>query len=428
MLTIKKIAVRIFLIFGLVWLSGCESDNPVGDGNKITGTVYDEKGFPCGGSIVNLENHQPYYLTLSDGKFSLNVKSPPYNLKINNKVIYKGIILNNINLLSNRFAEMNRKTISVKIPKILKKNEIGFLKFLSNDISYSGYGFTFGGTVPLTIEYPITKTAIEGKIVLLSVIFNSNYFITSYEHFGVKNVRLDINSLNDTISFSESEINYNPPECEITFDVTNENSENSTTLFSLNFKEYKSISFIPLNNFLNKGSFNSFKFIEPALLSEPFDFRISFIQTLRDSNNKFSYFRNEKTLNLDPCTGGNIIIHNKIFSQHPENNQTDVNRHTNFIFENNGPNGIYEFNIEEYFGKGIQLVARVYTDKNWINFGELIDSGLELHSHSYFSWHVIKHLGYNSIDEFVETPFYEISNTKGTLSSAYRNFFTGSLK
>jgi len=423
MLTLKGIALRIFLIFALLWLSGCESDNPVGDRNKITGTVYDEGGFPISGLNVNIGNHQPFYLTQADGKFTFDNSEYPYDIIVGNLILYKNLNSKNLKLTANFHVNRNLKILHIDVPKIFKKNEVQLVKFLSNEINYN-----FISTDPffeksLFVYYPLFNSMINGKIVFLSYLTDTFGEVISYEHYGAKDITITDFSP-DTIKFSESELSFDPPECDVILNLEYPGTDYYYTSVYLNFKNYNYFPWFYLMGFADKNT--SKHLFKQPVLDESIDIRTTSYRRLSEAGSLPGEYTIQNYFDL--CEGNSIVIPEVSFLRYPENYQIDVGRNTDFIFEKDKQDCVYKLSISLDSSYNYRYPITVYTSENRVNFGELIDYGFFVPSLTLHFWNVTKYTGYNSIDEFTNNPPFENNLVAEIITSPRREFMTGSLK
>ncbi|MEO6695459.1 MAG: carboxypeptidase-like regulatory domain-containing protein [Ignavibacteria bacterium] len=418
MLSLRENTFKIFLIIALLWLSGCD-DNPINNENKITGIIYDFKDLPVPGVTVNVQNRQPYYLTQADGKFTFENISAPYDIKIEDIYLFKNLNAQNINLKTIFSSPIHYKLIYLKIPDILKSSQAGVFKFLSNDPNYSVYKRIYAPDTEsdIVIEYPLNAASIQGKIIFLSYTFDQNGLIKSYEHYGEKKLTLS-NNLIDTVTFIESELGFDPPECEISLNVENNAPGFSNSIFSIRFNDYHYEPIMSLMDVSTDKNNNVIKFIQPSILNYPFDIEI------QTSQNSGKGSGNQNLMHLNDCSNGSVIFSDPMTLEYPQNKQSGINRETNLIYDLGSSDGVYEITLQDLSN----FYIKIYTDEKSVNVGDLIDNGFGIYSYVQVLWRVVKFSGYNSINEFVDEPAGGKKIDMEIKHSEVRIFYTGDLK
>lgn len=419
MLTLKEKVLRIFLIMSFLWIIGCENDNPVNDESKITGTIYDFKDLPVPGVIVNAQNRQPFYLTQTNGKFTFENITSPYDINLDDIYLFKNLNAKNLNLRTIFSPPSNLKSLFLKIPDILNSSQGGVFKFISNDPNYSNYRKIFAPDTEsaIVIEYPLNASSIEGKIIFLSYTYDPNGLIKSYDHYGEKKLTLT-NNLTDTVVFSESELEFDPPECEVSINVENNESGYSNSIFSIRFNDYNYNSIISLVDINTDKNHNVIKFIQPSILNYPFDIEV---QTTQHIGKEYG---NQKLVHINNCSNGSVIFSDPITLDYPQNKQSGINRETNLIYDLGSPGGVYEITLQN----SSNLYLKIYTDEKSVNVGDLIDNGFRIFPYIEIFWSVNKFSGYSSIDQFVSQPAGGKKTDMEINHSEVRIFYTGDLK
>ena len=421
-----KFVFKMFLLLLVFYISGCVNENLTPVAGNVTVNLFDENLFPGSifGSTVSIGQNPIVFI---DGNGIANLKTPsfPYSLTLRlssqRTYIYDNISLNNIfcePLKGFYRFQSNSVNLKVQFP-IIPTGKEGIIKFISTDPFTDYFGGqiidSFNNSAYHTINFPINKNSISGKILFL-LVTAENYGSMSIEKYGEKNVTLEANT-NPLITFTDDDINFNPGRGIVEYDIKSEEYWSDITMLYLSFEGYNISSDIRLYESLHAhyGTLTV-----PLKLKSDFKLKLYNVYSLRpgygDANQeKWAFCYPGETIFLDNTTQPLLIS--------PESNEK-ISDSTTFAFNSQLTSGI-SF-VQFYYGNSENdwSIQIYFTSKNKFTFGELKNYGLIFKPNIEYLWWVKQPYGFSSVDEFVSAPYSSNPNYNGIICSDVGYFRT----
>lgn len=418
----------IFHLFIIINFYGCIDDLTAPD-NNVNGTIYTNDGFEYQMPsfyyyvIIKAGNYPILYLE-TPPYFNISVTTKPYDLNIlfpfdstyyGEPSVFKYIGLRSSSpkiVDANYFTEeesYNKINFHVYFPSVTEEKLIYF-KFLSKDFFIQWYYKTTVSSetsyIYSAINIPRSKYSISGKLLFMEASIDS-LGITSYDKFGIKDITLYYNHANE-IAFDNNDITYNPLDIKSASTVTfPQNCYPISISMMLEFSGYNSSSEF---NLYNTGNFSDI-LIYPELPIKGVKYKLhSTYKTLT-----YVHFNKpaENWKYFEPGTNVEIQHYNLIQLYSPPDNST-VDSSSVFEISDNLPPGVYTYDIcrlDNHY-----KCIRIITTKKKFLFSDFLTEGFEYIPGQRYAWNVKKHIGYNSVDEFV-SKIYTVDKTPSALSA-----------
>lgn len=415
---IAKITILLILT-----INGCDYENPLDNKGNIQGKLLNiNSGFPLYNYCV-ASNSAPIAIPNVFGEFYFENVSTPFDLNafyrfsLNDITIFKN--------LRNRYpiilcdGHKNGRLFKV-IVKIKDHNwsKIILPKFISETMFNDGFVTQDKLGSDLLISYeiitPFKETTINGKFIILEC---DNYYwnqtITSIDNYAEKSCTLRWNS-KDTLVFESEDFNFNPVESNVVVKIDNyPNIYDSYTDIYIDFIDYYYESKLKLNTF-NTWQNSTYDFMVPESLPINFKIRAENRSSIQDS----MYISLSKWIYLNPSEYCEIVYNSSFGLSYPANNQTNIDRNKKLIIHDEESNGIYKFIIlrDQEF--------KIFTDSKEITLPHLNDLGFTLLPNTEYEWYVEKYTNFQSIDDFVSSPYNERRENGSIIQSERRKFKT----
>ncbi len=351
----------------------------------------------------------------------------PYNIGVtqgHTLFYYKEINIRSpkIVIIGSDGPNMNRCSLHVKFPGI-EHGKNGYIRFISKDMfeqNYTPLVEENHDTTSIIVSIPVDKESISGKLIFMQcyAIEASFFDVWEYFNFGMKDVTL-YTGTNDTVEFSQHDIEFNPEESAVNVNVTfPEPYARSYLFFYLSFKGYSKNSDITVGYYSNQN--RSHSQTVPSILNIPFNIKVE--SDCWNFEHYWSYdFRNREFINLQPGQNGSIR-HEKLNLLSPQNNEEGINSNSKLKAEDTGDKGIYLFSIglkSDTLEPGIYI----FTDKNEIELSDKLNY-FSLIPNTWYTWSAGKYSTFNSLDEFLSEPFVLRENFNSFQLSNKRHFKT----
>lgn len=403
-----KLLFSILVITTLNIFNSCSDYAVAPSAGKINGRVYNIQAFPVYMANVSIGE---YPVTEPDafGNFHLDTKSIPYDLEVEdfstddvNYILFKSLTTTNpLIVLPFWRNRQNNNTLTVWVRTPSTQGHSVSLTFASKDDFLQHTEYFYGGDSLFWIDVtiPLSKTSIEGKVVFMLSSNNEEY---TYDNYGEKPITL-LTGTNDTIVFTRSDIQFDPPESAVRFDIILPDSLEYPYFYTrafIHFPGCSSSSDIEIYyDSYNKDDY----FIVPGSLVSNFNIKIyNDIRTNSWWRELWGFGDQVKFVYAQPGTSATIDNSEKISLISPEYNKLDVNENTLFSFtDNKSAPGVYIIEIN-----GMCIV----TDRTNFRFSELNSRQIKMYHNWGCGWSVIKLSNFNSIDEFVSKPFIDNEN------------------
>jgi hypothetical protein len=387
----------------IIWFycgfSGCIDDPVNPDTTKISGKIYE-------GILFNKYLISPgeYPIVSNDrnGMFHLEIPGKPYDLIISENLYYGENstvkytnITNSMNyfLIEPDFRYVNSDNLfpnkcsfQVEYPEPENSNTV-LIKFASED--YFSENQTNYGRV--TIALPEDKSSISGKLIYFEGFPDEQGGFYRCDKFGIKEITL-YEGDNSTIVFDPAEINYDPVEIFSYVNISLPlNFSFNSSYISLSIPGYSACSDLIINYLRFQNQYVSI----PILNHLGFKIKVHSIYTTTGGlGDIWQYFDAQSNINL---------MHQKTFDLlTPADEEINISDSTTFeISDNSTLPAICGFNLIYGWNK----TARVYTNKRSIKFSDFRSWNLSFLSGTSYLWSVRKFPNFNSVDEFLSTPY-----------------------
>lgn len=393
--------------------SGCIDDPVKPDTTTISGKIYD-------GSIFFISpGDYPIVSNDRNGMFHLEIPGIPYDLIISETFYYSGNSTVKYTNITNSMSHFllrpyyhniytNNCRFMVEYPQPGNSNTV-LIKFVSED--YFSEGHNNLGRV--TIALPEDKFSISGKLIYFEGLKDGEGGFIRCDKFGIKDITL-YEGDNSTIVFDPGEINYDPAEFFTDVNISLPQSFSCLSRVSLSIPGYSGSSDLIIN-YLGCGN----RFISIPLLDH-LGFKIKVHSWYSpyltfgeiSEGEVWKYFDAQNSINL---------VHNESFALlSPADDEINITDSTTFeISDNSALPAVYEFVL--FFG---HKTARVYTNKRSIKFSDFRSWNFSLLPGTSYLWNVRKFPNFNSVDEFLSTPYVINKNYSHVESVSGRIFKT----
>jgi hypothetical protein len=423
----KRIAVNIAgLLILASFFVGCIESPMQQESYVINGKIYDYS--LMGPYLVSVGDY-PIITANQDGIFKIQNSITLYNLIISHlwhfgyPIIWRfnNVSIDNLHIVTNEinfpyifFDYYQACETTVNFPPLESEKiiGIGFISGSKFESEFQVFGLPYGSnSLNYSIYVPSDVSSITGRIYYLEMTPNPfNGWIESYDKYGIKNVTL-LKNANNTVTFSEEEISYNPVEQVITVDIKYP-ADFYVDKFNLSLSvpsEYKA-SDLALYSRLN----NSNQYIVPKMPGNEFKIKTQVVY-----HNDFWSFNTGKQWKLTAPTENTTLVYSPTVNlSAPEDDAQNVTETTRFEITDSDTPALYEFNFH-----GSKLL-KFYTNKNKFILADFKTRDYEFFANGYFVWYVRKFPGYDNIDEFLSQP-YVIDNKYDYIElTRSRNFTT----
>ncbi|MCX6162359.1 MAG: hypothetical protein NTV87_13635 [Ignavibacteriae bacterium] len=339
----ESVLVLVLLLFSVTIFNSCGSNSPVYPPGtvSVSGLVRGLLNIPLDNVKITIKDKS--FTTLSDGKFSFDNVTSPYDIYIKDSVrqyeaIYKNVNTDNlvINLpifISQGLAEYN---ISVHYPAITPQPK-GKLYFMDDEKDFAGIKDIGASVTDISVNAPPNLT-LTGKIFFLSYTTDPNEHVNDYKYFASKNNVTVVSGATTEVTFLQEEMI--PADEETVTCVINQPQGNnfSTSWFFLNFYN-KRISYYASSMAIETYSTNNISVLMPKNLP------VEFTPTLLTASD--GTYGNSQQTNILPKTGTNVQINISPapYVLTPEDYATNVDLSTVFSFQKQSISNILFFSM-----------------------------------------------------------------------------------
>lgn len=407
----------------LILCAGC-IDDPVIPNGSINGTAYDKYGMQNPFTFVSVGDY-PIIGLDRFGNFSIENTTIPYNLTLSDGYGEgtKYIGLTNINPVVCEFEDFGYARscyTKVLFPKMNNHSQ-AIIKFISKDpfTQFSYYAFSVEDTVfHLEIEILNDKDWIQGTLIYLG--FDSYYSFNYYKKFGQKNITLKPGYNNSFVTFSESDISYNPEEITTDYNiqVPDLHNEFHTTAY-LVFPGMHFASNLEIPSYAPYLSGSVFLPLLPQLT-----YNVKLESNVHFNDNSPASLYSKKWQIVEPGADVNFTHRNTISLQSPPDGETNITDSTKFRFSDAEPGGVYIYRFFHYENNPNHYYSflNIVTDKTLLEFKDLKTRGTEFEKNKIYYWCVYKYPGYTDINEFTSRKFMEDTIYTSTPASGSFSF------
>lgn len=315
----------------------------------------------------------------------------------------------------------NTCSVPVKCPPV-HPGKAALVRFISKELFCESGKYNLiksaDSTIFIQIWLPPDKISITGKLIFIYGEYDPYFEIfISYDKYCIKDVSFDA-SMNDTVKFTEAEIQFNPPESYVTCTVRYpEYSFGKHTDISIYFPGFNPNSeMVLMRNSHSSGG--------PWLAQVPGELNIPFEIKVTSSYmfDEFVYYRIDALESFHLLPGASVeIIHNELEVLGPRNLQTGITEDSSLKVREDNERGIYLFDITE-FSSNSRLAF--VSEKNTVRCGDLKYRNFEIRPGKSYRWIVIKFSAFNSIDDYTLVPYIFQENFHSVRVSDIRYFST----
>lgn len=409
-----KLSSALLILLFAILISGCSdtTTNPGPQTRQVSGSVITSDGISISGVTVYIENKTA--ITNSEGKFSIDAVTSPYDVKLlktesgfSNGVQYIG--LNNFS--PKLYMGLNpsgflSSTINVTIPFSLSANQHGIVIYSDNDNVFAVSAIQSGQSGTSLNPYWTGSSNVNGKLFIL-IFTQLGLSVSSYDNYGEITFNINAGSI-QTKNVTASEISTNPTETTVT-GVVNLPTGYSNAQTTLNISPSKGLFSGSTIGALNPGM--GFNHVVPSGLSN--ELSLSIVAGASGPMGKTSVGK----VFIQPGASGvqlNILAGADLNT--PANNSSGIDTNTIFTYTPVSGGGVYIV----AFSTGNRNF-QVFTQATSTAIPNFSPFGVGLGNNQNYTWSVFH---YNtSIDQFVSTRFDKNPNvTNSSISSSW--FFT----
>lgn len=394
MLKACKLIIISFFLFGFTIFTGCSNDpvSPVVNTITVTGKVTNYAGAPISGVSAGINGVTT--ITSSDGSFSVNNVTVPYDLKLmqingthTTCIEYAGLttaspVVSPLGLTSTHFTA----NLNVILPSSIVKQAI--ITYSNGVVEYS-LDRIFPGK-ELSVEFP-NENPGTGNVMVLVVTTNSDGKIVSYDNFGMKSgVMLTIGSTTN-INFTSADLSTDPGEQFVTGNITNPSGYGDSHYeYMLSYNS--SVNLIKHGTFLVGNSTAGDNFNEPVPTGLPVPLRIavrafSIDMTLGSFSEKFHFLNPAISDNSFTVEAAPIMIS-------PADNSVNVDSASYFSYTLGGAGGVHILHIESP-----NLSYYIYSTSENVKFPSFNEFGIIPASGTVFNWYISEYMGSLTTDD-----------------------------
>jgi hypothetical protein len=218
--------------------------------------------------------------------------------------------------------------------------------------------------------------------------------IYSYEKYGIKDFTFE--SSETEVTFTEADINFNP-------------EERVMEIYSPGMGEMKhfySEAYLYLDNIYNEIKLDADYYANYSIFTVPVLPNLKYDIKIKDVLRGNDWEQSTKWIHLQPGENATIIHDPSPEIVTPVNNATGITDTSLFIISDNYEQGIYQYSFWIMQDSTFSSFAYdIYTDKKSFRPRELIGDKFKLPPMQQFRWRVYKISNFNSMDEFVSTPY-----------------------
>lgn len=422
---VKNTMKVIISIIVIILYFGCNHENPVNSEGKVHGKLIDVyNGFPLIYERISL-NSAPIAIPNAYGEFYFENVSIPFDLNVflrlgsGDLTIFKDIRNRSPIIQSGGYREGRTFRTMIKIldynyPKLI------IAKFISKSIYEDGLiNYDRRGNdliVTYDINIPATETTISGKFIVLECT-TINHNITSFSNYAEKSYTVGLNS-KDTLIFEREDFNFNPVESNVLVRIENNpNVYDSFIDVYIDFSDYYYDSKLYLYSKDTRQNL-TYDLLVPESL--PINFKIraeNRSSQIQDS----SYISFNKWIYLYPSEYGEIIYYSSFGLSYPAINQMNVGRDTRFVVQDESSRAVYKFRFKK---ESSLNYTEVFTDSKEVTLPHLNDLGFTFIPNTEYEWYAEKYTSFESIDDFVSSPYNERKENGSKIESERRKFRT----
>ena len=335
---LRKILYSSFLML-FAFYFGCSDNTPVTSSfHTVSGHVYDAIRQSLPNIKIVIGDKSTF--TASDGSFSIDNVSTPYDLVLTDSLnkngnYYKNLTVTNLDLYNRTsFISAQGCNVVVNIPAEYGTKQGKIYYTNGNDMNSV---YPIEGSVTNASIYMHNYTSVVGKLIVLLYTKDNNGQIISYDNFGMKDsITLSVNG-NNIVNFTQADLALNPGETSIAGTITG-GSGADYKVFYLNFGKKNTPNYLN-NNVIDQFSENNFNLILPANLPVNYS---TFIVVAGFLDTNTSYYRQFQVPNSGSGMQLNIESSPSLIS--PPDYALNVDTNTTFSFTGT-MNGVYNIQI-----------------------------------------------------------------------------------
>ena len=399
----------------------------------VSGSLYD----PNGTKIRTLADahlispgNQPISMLPYGSDFTINTFTSPFDIVITSfrtSVTFKfqdveGSAIKPVFFDPTQAALLHYETFAlrIRIPEIRKNQTRIYTKLLTDKfyIPEREYHQLHEGD---SILYHVIKMREEeyshnviGSLMIFEVDITGGPANMNYQRFGIK-AKDTIND-NNTIVFTEEELQYDIPETQVTYrNIPPAGRNSSGNKIAVTFPGYEKNNDIEMYNSLP----DEFTMNIPLL---PIEHKMKY--TGQYNGGSF-YERAFKTKIFDPVESGEIIHNEPITLVAPADGDSLLYGLSEFKINDNEPGGIYLYEFIQIISYSEFRILRFITGRKELRLADITCRGFERQPSTRYYWTVCKYPGYQNTGEFLSTIYFYDTRYNSTQMTERRTFFTG---
>ena len=335
---LRKILYSSILILSAFYF-GCSENTPVTSSvHTVSGHVYDVLRQPFPNIKIFIGDKSTF--TASDGSFSIDNVSTPYDLILTDSLnkngnYYKNLSVTNLDLYNYTTSILSFSCgLIVNIPSEYSGKH-GKIFFTNGDDMNSYYPIEGNKTNASINKH--NYSSVRGKLIVLLYSIDNSGHIISYDNFGMKDsITLSVNG-NYSVNFTQADLALNPGETNITGTISG-GSTADFKIYFLNFGRKVTPNFAT-NDMFEQFTDNNFNLVLPTNL--PINYS-TFIFVNGNLDSMSSYYRRFRV----PNSGSGILLNIESSPSliSPPNYALNVDSNTTFSFSGT-MNGVYSIMI-----------------------------------------------------------------------------------
>lgn len=423
------------LLLLAVLLFSCNSENPITTVQKITVSGKVRNYLNANLSDIPVMIGDKSTKTNSEGKFIISDVIVPYDVLLfdttkKSGYLYKDISIDNpyFEFVENSYPAptSHKGYINVQFENGISSTKRAAVFFTNgSDINAHGTNNLPIDTFAVITAFLPDNKPVIGRVIAMIYTTNAQNEILSYDNFGFKdNIELSENG-NTTVTFNSTEMNYNPPEAEVSGNLMGvpQNSSSNIYYYYLSFSGRIPIAY-NIDQSLCHFNGTLFNVKVPAQL--PISYYSVYGAILFD-NYQNNYCRGNFVLPITNQTGLQLNLIQNAEKVSPANASTNFNPQNTLQWSHPQSGKIFCLSIGSMSGNDYYNYSVFTSNKNFtfndiskFNFHSLYDKT--------FGWYVNTIGGYNSINDFVDPNYKNLEHSTINMTSGGWTFSTSAQK
>ncbi len=432
-LFIKSLYKYLLLLLALCFTS-CIDDPVNPEGNMVSGSLYDQYGTKIKtltDAFLISPGNQPITMLPYGSDFSINTFTSPFDIVITSfrtsvAVKYQDVEGSEIKPIffdPTQLALLHYETFAlrIRIPEVRKNQTKLYTKLLTNKFyipEWEYHQLQEGDSILYHVfklresEY---TNKVFGSLMIFEVENREDPANTNYKRFGIK-AKDTINRYNNTIVFTEEELQYDIPETQVTFKNTPPAGRSSGgNKIAITFPGYEKHNDLELYNSMpDEHTLNI-----PLL---PIENKIRYTGLY---NGGMFYEEAFKTKIFEAGESGEIVHKEPITLVAPADGDSLLYGTSEFRINDNEPGGIYLYEFMQIISFYEYRILRFFTGRKELHLSDITCRGFERQPNTRYYWTVSKFPEYQNTGEFLSSIYFYDTRYNSTQMTERRMFFTG---